>query len=110
MPLPWDNVDTRNAILCASVPVSAALVGTLAAGNDASIVRFLKVNLQIQGEGRVAYPGELEFPSRNTRSQKRGTLLFFFPSSKKFAKKKNKGTEISFWLRPWEGMHEHRIH
>ena len=43
MPLYWTNIDTRNAVLSASVPVSAAIAGTLYAAKDRNVVNFLKV-------------------------------------------------------------------
>jgi hypothetical protein len=42
MPFYWTGDDTKYASICAAVPASAAIFGTLYAANDAKVVNFLK--------------------------------------------------------------------
>lgn len=56
MPLYWTNIDTRNAVLSASVPVSAAIAGTLYAAKDRNVVSFLKVFfINLNNQSNIKY-------------------------------------------------------
>ena len=46
MPLQWNSLDTRYAVLSAAFPASAAIAGSMLISKNESIVNFIKVKYE----------------------------------------------------------------